>query len=77
MIGPRIGKYGRDGTVNTIPGHNIPMAILGVFILLFGWLGFNAGSTLAATELRISSVIVNTVWRHARALWPRCSWHGL
>jgi Amt family ammonium transporter len=61
VIGPRIGKYGRDGTVHTIAGHNIPMAILGVFILLFGWLGFNAGSTLAATELRISSVIVNTV----------------
>ncbi len=61
IIGPRIGKYGKDGSVNTIPGHNLPMAILGVFILLFGWLGFNAGSTLAATELRISSVIVNTV----------------
>jgi Amt family ammonium transporter len=61
VIGPRIGKYGKDGSVNTIPGHNLPMAILGVFILLFGWLGFNAGSTLAATELRISSVILNTV----------------
>lgn len=61
VIGPRIGKYGRDGTVNTIRGHNLPMAILGVFILLFGWLGFNAGSTLAATELRISAVIFNTV----------------
>jgi len=61
VIGPRIGKYNRDGTVNTIPAHNLTMAILGVFILLFGWLGFNAGSTLAATELRISSVIVNTV----------------
>lgn len=61
VLGPRIGKYGPNGEVKTIPGHNLPMAILGVFILLFGWLGFNAGSTLAATELRISSVIVNTV----------------
>src|SRR5439155_20631940 len=52
-IGPRIGKYNRDGSGNTIPGHNLAMAILGVFILLFGWVGFNAGSTLAATELRI------------------------
>ncbi len=61
VIGPRIGKYNRDGTVNTIPGHSLVLAIMGVFILLFGWLGFNAGSTLAGTELRISSVIVNTV----------------
>ncbi|HLF71766.1 MAG TPA: ammonium transporter [Dehalococcoidia bacterium] len=61
VIGPRIGKYGSDGKVNTIPGHSIPLAILGVFILLFGWLGFNAGSTLSGTDLRIASVIVNTV----------------
>jgi len=61
VIGPRLGKYNKDGTANTIPGHSLVLAILGVFILLFGWLGFNAGSTLAATELRISSVIVNTV----------------
>lgn len=61
VIGPRLGKYGRDGKVNTIAGHNLPMAILGVFILLFGWLGFNAGSTLGGTDLRISAVIVNTV----------------
>jgi Amt family ammonium transporter len=61
VIGPRIGKYNADGSANTIHGHSIVIAILGVFILLFGWLGFNAGSTLAATELRISSVIVNTV----------------
>lgn len=61
VIGPRLGKYGKDGKVHTIAGHNLPMAILGVFILLFGWIGFNAGSTLAATDLRISAVIVNTV----------------
>ncbi|MCH8327942.1 MAG: ammonium transporter, partial [Candidatus Marinimicrobia bacterium] len=45
VLGPRIGKYRRDGTPNAIPGHNIPLAALGVFILWFGWFGFNAGST--------------------------------
>lgn len=61
VIGPRIGKYGKDGTVNTIPAHNIPMAIIGTFILAFGWFGFNPGSTLAGTDLRISVVAVNTM----------------
>src|SRR4030095_1474707 len=56
-----IGKYGKDGKVNTIPGHNIPMALLGCFILAFGWFGFNPGSTLAGTDLRISVVAVNTM----------------
>ena len=61
IIGPRVGKYGKDGTVNTIPGHNIPMAIIGTFILAFGWFGFNPGSTLAGTDLRISVVATNTM----------------
>lgn len=61
VIGPRIGKYGKDGSVNAIPGHNIPMAITGTFILAFGWFGFNAGSTLAGTDLRISIIAVNTM----------------
>lgn len=61
VIGPRLGKYGRDGSVNVIPGHNIPMAIVGTFILAFGWFGFNAGSTLAGTDLRISIIAVNTM----------------
>ena len=60
-IGPRVGKYGKDGAVNTIPGHNIPMAIIGTFILAFGWFGFNPGSTLAGTDLRISVIAVNTM----------------
>ena len=47
VLGPRIGKFNKDGTPNAIPGHNIPMAIIGTFILVFGWFGFNAGSTLA------------------------------
>jgi ammonium transporter, Amt family len=61
VIGPRIGKYGKDGTVNTIPGHSIPMAIIGTFILAFGWFGFNPGSTLAGSDLRIGVVAVNTM----------------
>ena len=60
-IGPRIGKYGKDGSVKTIPGHNIPMAVLGTFILAFGWFGFNPGSTLAGSDFRISIVAVNTM----------------
>ena len=61
VLGPRIGKYTKDGKVNAIPGHHMPMAILGVFILAFGWFGFNAGSTLAGTDLRISVIAVNTM----------------
>ncbi|HTQ64026.1 MAG TPA: ammonium transporter [Puia sp.] len=61
VIGPRLGKYGKDGKVNTIPGHNIPMAIIGTFILAFGWFGFNPGSTLSGTDLRISVIATNTM----------------
>lgn len=61
VLGARIGKYNKDGTPNAIPGHHIPMGILGTFILLFGWFGFNPGSTLAATDLRIAVVVVNTL----------------
>ncbi len=61
VIGPRIGKYEKDGTVNTIPGHNIPMAIIGTFILAFGWFGFNAGSTLSGNDFRLAVVAVNTL----------------
>jgi Amt family ammonium transporter len=46
VLGPRIGKYNADGTINPIPGHHIPMGLLGTFILAFGWFGFNPGSTL-------------------------------
>ncbi len=60
VLGPRIGKYVK-GEARAIPGHNLPMAILGCFILAFGWFGFNAGSTLAGTDLRISVVATNTM----------------
>jgi Amt family ammonium transporter len=49
IIGPRIGKYGKDGKVKAIPGHNLLLGALGVFILWFGWFGFNPGSQLAAS----------------------------
>jgi Amt family ammonium transporter len=61
VLGPRIGKYNKDGSANPIPGHNLPMAALGCFILAFGWFGFNPGSTLAAADLRVSVVAVNTL----------------
>jgi len=61
MLGARIGKFNKDGSPNAIPGHNIPMALLGTFILAFGWFGFNPGSTLAATDTRIAVVAVNTM----------------
>lgn len=61
VLGPRLGKYRADGTPNAIPGHHIPMAIVGCFILAFGWFGFNAGSTLAGGDLRIAVVATNTM----------------
>ncbi|RPI07201.1 MAG: ammonium transporter, partial [Actinobacteria bacterium] len=57
---PRIGKYGADGKPRAMPGHHIPMALLGTFILLFGWFGFNAASTLAASDVRFAVVATNT-----------------
>jgi ammonium transporter, Amt family len=49
VLGPRLGKYNRDGTMNPMPAHHIPMALLGAFILAFGWFGFNPGSTLGVS----------------------------
>jgi len=60
-IGPRIGKYDANGKPKALPGHDIPMVVLGTFILAFGWFGFNPGSTLAGTDLRISFIVVNTM----------------
>jgi ammonium transporter, Amt family len=60
VLGPRIGKYNADKTPNRIPGHHVPMAMLGCFILLFGWFGFNAASTLAATDVQFAVVATNT-----------------
>jgi Amt family ammonium transporter len=63
VLGPRIGKYVRkDGKVTSkaIMGHNLPLAALGVFILWFGWYGFNAGSTLSGTDVSLASIAVTT-----------------
>ena len=60
VIGPRYGKY-KDGKVMAIPGHHIPMAVVGTFILAFGWFGFNAGSSMAGTDLRIGVIATNTM----------------
>src|SRR5438477_12776132 len=59
LLGPRIGKY-EKGRSNAIPGHNMPLAQLGVLILWFGWFGFNPGSTLNATNLHFADVVVVT-----------------
>ena len=60
MVGPRIGKFGADGKPRSIPGHSVTLVVLGMLILYLGWFGFNPGSTLAATDLRISVIAVNT-----------------
>jgi ammonium transporter, Amt family len=61
VLGPRLGKYKSDGTPVAIPGHHIPMAVVGCFILAFGWFGFNTGSTLAGGDLRIGVIATNTM----------------
>jgi len=60
LLGPRIGKYTQDGKVNAIPGHHMGMATLGMFVLWFGWFGFNPGSTMAADPDAIARVAINT-----------------
>jgi Amt family ammonium transporter len=60
ILGPRLGKFGPGGKIRVFPAHNIVYVVTGTFILLFGWMGFNPGSTLGATDLRISVVAVNT-----------------
>ena len=60
LIGPRLGKYGPKGEVRAIPGHSMPMAMLGVFILWFGWFGFNAGSTMGAMGGGFAAIAVTT-----------------
>src|SRR5438477_379734 len=60
ILGPRLGKYDKNGNPRAFPAHNIAFVVIGTFILLFGWMGFNPGSTLGATDLRISVIAVNT-----------------
>ncbi len=74
IVGPRLGKFNKDGSANPIPGHNIPMAVIGTFILAFGWFGFNAGSTLAGTDLRIGVIAVNTMLASATGALAAMLW---
>ncbi len=60
MLGPRMGKYSKDGRVNPIPASNLPLAVLGVFLLWLGWFGFNGGSVLSADPGATSFVLVTT-----------------
>jgi Amt family ammonium transporter len=60
VLGPRLGKYAKNGRTNVIPGHNMTSAATGVFILWFGWFGFNPGSTMAADAASIAHVAVTT-----------------
>jgi len=74
MIGPRIGKYNKDGSPNPIPAHNIAMAVIGTFILAFGWFGFNPGSSLAGTDLRNAASVVNTMLASATGAVAATMW---
>jgi Amt family ammonium transporter len=61
VLGPRMGKYRANGTPTAIPGHHIPMAIVGCLVLFFGWFGFNAGPALADGGIRLGIIVVNTL----------------
>jgi Amt family ammonium transporter len=75
LIGPRYGKYDASGKlVHPIVAHNIPLVMLGTFILAFGWFGFNPGSSLAGTELRIAVVAVNTMLASATGALGATLW---
>jgi Amt family ammonium transporter len=60
ILGPRLGKYGKDGKVNAIPGHSLMAATIGCFVLWFGWFGFNPGSTMAMDVNAIAEIAVTT-----------------
>jgi Amt family ammonium transporter len=60
VLGPRLGKYGKDGRTHAIPGHNMTSAMTGALILWLGWFGFNPGSTMAADPVSISHIVVTT-----------------
>lgn len=68
ILGPRFGKYGKDGKVNAIPGHNLTSATIGVLVLWLGWFGFNPGSTMAAAPADMARIAVTTNTAAAMAL---------
>src|SRR3989338_7019580 len=67
-LGPRYGKYNKDGTANPIPGHNLSLALIGCFVLWLGWFGFNPGSTMAADPDAIARICVTTNTAAAAAM---------
>ena len=60
VVGPRLGKYAKDGKPNRIPGHSVTLMALGVFVLWFGWFGFNAGSTVSGNDQSIAIIFITT-----------------
>ena len=75
MLGPRIGKYSRSGKSKKIPGHSMPLSVLGIFILWFGWFGFNAGSALAANHLAVHAMVTTQMAAAAGVLgWLLVEW---
>ncbi len=68
VLGPRIGKFNKDGSANTIPGHNIPMGVLGAIILFFGWFGFNPGSAIGLVTPAVLDA--NGTVTTAASNWP-------
>lgn len=60
VLGPRFGKYKKDGTIKPIPGHNLSLATIGAFVLWLGWFGFNPGSTMAADPSSIAHILMTT-----------------
>jgi Amt family ammonium transporter len=74
VLGARKGKFDAQGKPNAIPGHNVPMVVIGTFILAFGWFGFNAGSTLAGMDVQISIIAVNTMLASAGGAFAAYLW---
>jgi Amt family ammonium transporter len=60
VLGPRLGRFNKDGRVNKIPGHSLVLAVVGVLVLWFGWFGFNGGSTLSA-DASVARIVTNTL----------------
>jgi Amt family ammonium transporter len=73
LLGPRLGKYAKDGSVQPIPGHNMPLATIGVFLLWFGWFGFNGGSVLSADAGLVSLVLCTTTFAAAAGGLTTCA----
>ncbi len=61
VLGPRMGKYRSNGTPTAMPGHHIPMAIVGCLVLFFGWFGMNSGSALSGVDVRVGTIALNTL----------------